>query len=268
MKVNKTTLILVLSSLGIFCAWGTAMAFPLQVATIPNIMYPEVMKNPGVYTYAHGMLFLFLTGIAGLLATISSNKFHWFKRFLDLFLSAGVLFLTFPFLLLGALMIKLTSKGPVIYRQERMGKNGEIFKIYKLRTMNLDAENGIGAVWATRNDPRITPIGLILRKARIDEIPQIFNVIKGEMSIVGPRPERPELVETLKTLVCDYEKRLAVKPGITGLAQIFNKYDENISDVRKKIKYDILYIKKMGWVIESRILVQTFLVALTGKGAR
>ena len=134
--------------------------------------------------------------------------------------------------------------------------------------MFLDAEKNTGAVWAQENDPRITPVGRILRKTHIDEIPQLLNVITGEMSIVGPRPERPEIVKDLKALIHDYENRLSVKPGITGLAQVKHKYDETIEDVKKKIKYDLLYIRKMCWLVEMRIIAQTFIVALTGKGAR
>jgi lipopolysaccharide/colanic/teichoic acid biosynthesis glycosyltransferase len=164
--------------------------------------------------------------------------------------------------------IKLSSKGPVVYTQERVGKRGRIFKIYKLRTMVVDAEKGTGAVWAKRNDPRITKIGRILRKSRVDEIPQLLNVIKGEMSIVGPRPERPEMVRDFKVLIQDYEKRLQIEPGITGLAQIWNRYDETIEDVKKKVKYDLLYIRKMCLLADLDILAQTFVVVLTGRGAK
>jgi lipopolysaccharide/colanic/teichoic acid biosynthesis glycosyltransferase len=120
-------------------------------------------------------------------------------------------------------------------------------------------------VWAKQNDPRVTPIGGLLRKTHLDELPQLFNVLKGEMSIVGPRPERPEMVQTLKQTIVDYEKRLAVLPGITGLAQVMHRYDETIMDVRKKVKYDLLYIKKMCWLAEMRIAALTCVVMLTGK---
>ena len=196
---------------------------------------------------------------------ISFNKF---KRMMDIFLSAVGLTITMPLLALAAFLIKLTSKGPIVYKQNRVGKDGEIFRIYKLRTMRVDAEKNTGAVWATEDDPRITPIGRILRKARIDEIPQLLNVSKGQMSIVGPRPERPEMVRDFRTMICDYEKRLMVKPGITGIAQIFHRYDETIADVRKKVKYDILYIKKMCLFTDLSILANTFVVVLTGRGAR
>ncbi|OGX22530.1 MAG: hypothetical protein A2Y00_03665 [Omnitrophica WOR_2 bacterium GWF2_43_52] len=213
-------------------------------------------------------LFLILSGTVGMIVRFARRSFEKFKRIMDLFLSIAGLTLTSPLVTLAAVMIKLTSKGPVVYKQNRVGKNGEIFKIYKLRTMFLDAEKNTGAVWAQENDPRITPVGRILRKTHIDEIPQLLNVITGEMSIVGPRPERPEIVKDLKALIHDYENRLSVKPGITGLAQVKHKYDETIEDVKKKIKYDLLYIRKMCWLVEMRIIAQTFIVALTGKGAR
>jgi lipopolysaccharide/colanic/teichoic acid biosynthesis glycosyltransferase len=213
-------------------------------------------------------LFLILSGMGGIIVRFARKRFEEFKRVSDIILSIVGLTIASPVLIFVALLIKLESRGPVIYRQNRVGKNGKVFKIYKLRTMRLDAEKYTGAVWAREDDPRITPLGRILRKTHIDEIPQLFNVIKGEMSIVGPRPERPEIVRDLKAVICDYEKRLKVKPGITGLAQVHHKYDETIADVKKKIKYDLLYIRKMCWLVEMRILARTFVVALTGKGAR
>lgn len=211
---------------------------------------------------------LMLTGIGGILLRFARKSFERFKRGMDIILSIIGLTLTIPILLYAALLIKLTSRGPVIYEQLRLGRNGEIFKIYKLRTMRVDAEKKTGAVWAVRNDPRITPVGNILRKTRIDEIPQFFNVLKGEMSIVGPRPERPELVTHLKNLIRDYEKRLQVKPGITGLAQVLHKYDESIDDVRTKIRYDLEYIHNRCFSKEMEILGRTVVAVFTGKGAR
>lgn len=213
-------------------------------------------------------LLLFLSGITGMTIRFAQRSFKKFKRILDLILSILGLTITLPISILVAFLIKTTSRGPVIYKQKRVGKRGAIFEIYKFRTMNVDAEKETGAVWARENDPRITPIGRILRKSHLDEIPQLFNVIKGQMSIVGPRPERPEIVRDLKTLIADYEQRLAVKPGITGLAQIYHKYDETIEDVKKKIKYDLMYIKRMCWLIEIKILAQTFIAVVSNKGTR
>lgn len=213
-------------------------------------------------------LVLFLGGLGGMIVRFAQKSFVKFKRVMDYCLAILGIAIASPLLIFVAILIKLNSPGPVVYKQNRVGKNGKIFEIYKLRTMCIDAEKFTGVVWARENDPRVTFIGRILRKTHIDEIPQLLNVLKGEMSIVGPRPERPEMVRDLKELICDYEKRLSVKPGITGLAQVYNKYDETIADVKRKIKYDILYIKKMCWLIEMRILARTFVVALTGRGAR
>jgi len=213
-------------------------------------------------------LFLILSGIGAMIVRFAQVSFKKFKRALDVLLAMVGLFIASPILLFCALLIKLTSKGQIIYKQLRVGQKGGIFQIYKLRTMSADAEKITGAVWAKENDPRVTALGRILRKTRIDEIPQLFNVLKGEMSIIGPRPERPEIVVDLKHLISDYEKRLAIKPGITGIAQIYHKYDESLFDVRKKLKYDLLYRRKMGASTDLAILAQTCLVVLTGRGAR
>lgn len=213
-------------------------------------------------------LLLLSGGIFGIVVRFVRKSFKKFKRGLDLVLATFGLAVVSPLLLLAGILIKLTSKGPIVYTQERVGKGGKIFKIYKLRTMVVDAEKGTGAVWAKKNDPRITKLGRILRKSRVDEIPQLFNVIKGEMSIIGPRPERPEMVRDFKELIHDYEKRLQIEPGITGLAQIWNRYDETITDVKKKVKYDLLYIKRMCMLTDLDILARTFVVVLTGKGAK
>ena len=206
-------------------------------------------------------------GIMTIIVRLIRRSFEKFKRYSDLLLSIFGITVSLPILAIAAILIKVNSKGPVLYKQNRVGEGGKIFKIYKLRTMRIDAENETGAVWAKKNDSRITIMGKLLRKSHIDEIPQLFNVIKGEMSIVGPRPERPEMVRDLKTLIIDYEKRLQVKPGITGFAQVWHKYDETLKDVKKKIKYDLLYIKKMCLWVDLRIMAQTFVVVFTGRGA-
>lgn len=213
-------------------------------------------------------LFLILGGVTGIVVRFVRKSFDKFKRVSDIALSILGLTAASPILLFTAILIKLNSQGPVIYKQNRVGKNGKIFRIYKLRTMRIDAEKNTGAVWAKENDPRITSVGRVLRKTHIDEIPQLINVLRGEMSIVGPRPERPEIVTDLKAIIRDYEKRLQITPGITGLAQVWHKYDETIEDVKKKIKYDLLYIKKRCLIADLRILASTFVVVLNGKGAR
>lgn len=213
-------------------------------------------------------LALFGSGIFGMIISFVRKTYHIAKRVLDIVLSVIAMILLSPLFLITALLIKMTSKGPVIFTQTRVGKDGELFKIYKFRTMHVNAEKDTGPVWAQENDSRIIPIGSFLRKAHIDEIPQFVNVLRGEMSVIGPRPERPEFVTELKHQIPEYEKRLDVKPGITGLAQVWHRYDETIEDVKKKIKYDLLYIKKICLWTDLRILLRTVRVVFTGEGAR
>jgi lipopolysaccharide/colanic/teichoic acid biosynthesis glycosyltransferase len=178
----------------------------------------------------------------------------------------GLILFAPVFLVLGAL-IKLTSKGPIVFRQQRVGKNGKVFEIIKLRTMVYGAEEATGPIWAKPNDPRITALGRFLRMTHLDELPQLVNVLKGEMSIVGPRPERPVFVDRFRSQIPNYLERLRVKPGITGLAQVCHKYDETIRDVRRKLAYDLLYIQRMCLMVDVAILFMT-VRRLTGKGAR
>lgn len=210
---------------------------------------------------------LLFSGIAGIVVRFMRKSFNEIKRLIDIVLSIIGLTVALPLLAYAAFMIRFDSPGPVIYRQRRVGKNGRMFCIYKLRTMRRDAEHGTGAVWAKRNDPRITAVGGVLRKLRIDEIPQLYNVLRGEMSIIGPRPERPEIVERLRGCICGYESRLGVEPGITGLAQVLYKYDETLDDVKEKVKFDQLYMQSMSLATDLRILARTFVVVATGKGA-
>jgi len=208
------------------------------------------------------------TGIVGWVVRFARKRFQEFKRVFDVVVSAIGLVIVSPIIAFVAIIIKTVSQGPVFFKQQRVGLGGKIFDIYKLRTMRVDAEKYTGPVWAKENDPRLIKFGKIIRKMHIDELPQLFNVLIGDMSIVGPRPERPELVKVLKGVISDYEKRLKVKPGITGLAQVWHKYDETIQDVKKKIKYDLLYIREMCLMVDLRILARTFFVVLIGRGAR
>ncbi|KUG25139.1 undecaprenyl-phosphate galactosephosphotransferase [hydrocarbon metagenome] len=188
------------------------------------------------------------------------------KRLMDIFISLIFIVITSPVLLLTAVAIKLDSKGPVFYKQERSGFNGKVFKIYKFRSMVQDAEKESGPVWSTKYDPRITPVGRIIRKLRLDEIPQVINVLKGEMSFVGPRPERPYFVEKLSEEIPLYKRRLRVRPGITGWAQVKHKYDESIEDVKTKLRYDLFYIENMSLRMDLKIIFRTVFVVLFGKG--
>ncbi len=213
-------------------------------------------------------LLLFGSGIFTMIMTFLRRAYHVSKRIMDIVISSVAIVILSPLCLIVAFVIKLTSKGPIIYSQTRSGKDGKDFEIYKFRTMRVDAEKATGPVWALAKDSRITPIGNFLRKSRIDEIPQFINVLKGDMSVIGPRPERPVFVKKLELQITDYNKSLSVKPGITGLAQVYHRYDENIIDVRTKVKYDILYIKNICFLTDIRIIMSTFRVILTGFGAR
>lgn len=189
------------------------------------------------------------------------------KRVTDF--AGGLLLLTVcaPVMLLLALIIKCNSPGPVLFVQERLGWFGKPFKMYKFRSMVVDAEKSTGPVWcALKNDPRITPLGRFLRKSHLDELPQLLNVVKGDMSLVGPRPERQCFVNQLSLVVPRYDERHYVKPGITGLAQVHYRYDQNINDVKKKLRFDLLYVKRMCLLLDAKILAWTLLVCVTGRG--
>lgn len=172
------------------------------------------------------------------------------------------LLLAFPLMMVVALLVKLTSPGPVFFRQTRVGLNNVPFTLFKFRSMVSDAEAKTGAVWATKNDPRVTPIGRYLRKLRLDELPQLINVIRREMSIVGPRPERPEFVQVLSEKIPFYRQRHSVRPGITGWAQINYKYGETIEDTIIKLEYDLYYIKNLSPALDCYILFHTLKVML------
>ena len=173
-----------------------------------------------------------------------------------------------PVMLIVAVLVKLSSPGPVLLRQKRVGMNGEQFTLYKFRSMYEDAEAQTGAVWAVKDDPRITPVGRWLRRLRLDELPQLFNVIRGEMSIVGPRPERPEFVGVLQEKIPYYRQRLCVKPGVTGWAQINHKYGDTIEDAITKLEYDLYYIKNLAWSLDAYILFHTAKIILLRRGAQ
>jgi lipopolysaccharide/colanic/teichoic acid biosynthesis glycosyltransferase len=218
-----------------------------------------------------------------------------FKRTIDILGATVGIILTAPVMALVALAVKIDSRGPVFYSQTRVGINrrrggrrlaaitasadrrsrdrrredlhGRPFSILKFRTMVVDAEKRSGPVWATQNDPRITRIGKFLRKTRLDEIPQFLSVLKGDMSLVGPRPERPKFVADLSTKIDNYTHRLDVKPGITGLAQVENGYDSSLASVTRKVQYDLQYIRTWSVFSDLRILAKTVVVVITGKGA-
>ena len=190
------------------------------------------------------------------------------KRTVD-FLAASILLILFaPVALVTAIAIKLDSPGPILFSQDRVGENGKVFKIFKFRSMKADAEKHSGPVWATEDDPRITRVGRIIRKLRIDEVPQLWNVFRGDMSFVGPRPERPFFVDQLKKKIPYYNERFSVKPGITGWAQIKYPYGASEKDALEKLKYDLYYIKNMSLVMDLMVIFQTAKIVLLGRGAR
>jgi lipopolysaccharide/colanic/teichoic acid biosynthesis glycosyltransferase len=190
------------------------------------------------------------------------------KRFVDLIGASAGLVLLAPAMPFIALAIAWDSRGPIFYAQERVGRFGDAFKMYKFRTMAVDAESG-GPVWSVgEEDPRMTRVGRFLRRTHLDELPQLFNVVKGDMSLVGPRPERPFFVRDLHTSIPRYDRRLLIKPGVTGLAQVHYRCDQSLDDVRRKLRFDLLYIKRMCLTLDARILAWTILVVVTGRGIR
>lgn len=167
-----------------------------------------------------------------------------------------------PVILIVCALVKLTSRGPAFYSQRRVGRDGRVFHIHKIRTMTWNCESGTGAVWAAKNDPRVTPLGRFLRATHLDELPQLFNVLDGEMAMVGPRPERPEIIERLLPDVPGYLERLSVLPGVTGLAQVSYGADQTIDDVRKKLEFDRHYIQRKSIWLDFRIMACTLIKML------
>lgn len=190
--------------------------------------------------------------------------FDIYQRVLDIVLSVIGLLIGIPLMVIFGILIKVEDNGPITYKQERLGKGGKKFYIYKLRSMRTDAEK-FGAQWAEKDDPRITKVGKFIRKTRIDEIPQLFNILKGDMSIIGPRPERPSFTEEFNQEIPGFINRLAVKPGLTGWAQVNGGYEITPEE---KLREDIFYIKNRSILLDLKILFKTVKVVLTGDGAR
>ena len=179
-----------------------------------------------------------------------------FKRALDIVIASIALMLLLPFGVLAAIFVKLDSRGPVIFRQTRVGQYGQPFTMYKLRTMVQGAEQN-GAQWATESDSRVTAVGQFLRRSRLDEIPQLYNVISGEMSLVGPRPERPEFTQMLESKIPFFEHRVLVKPGITGWAQVNAGYSASEAEAVNKLSFDLYYVKNISLDLDLRVLLKT-----------
>ncbi len=245
--------------------------FPLADVLRCKLNSIQVMDAPSFYELVQGKLmlesitpswFIFASGFR------RTTIFSITKRTIDIILSFFGLLITLPFFPFIALAIKIDSKGPVFFRQERVGDKEKLFVLYKFRTMKQDAEKGTGAVWAEKNDPRVTTLGRFFRGSRIDEIPQLINVLKGEMSFIGPRPERPEFVEKLKQVIPYYSKRHFIKPGLTGWAQVRYRYGSTVEDAVEKLRFDLYYIKNICPFLDTLIFFETIKVVLFGFGGR
>jgi len=193
---------------------------------------------------------------------VRSNRYESIKPWLDFVLASVMLFFTVPIIILSMVLMRLTSRGPWVYVQRRLGRGGQVFTLYKIRTMYQDSERDSIPRWCVPGDPRVTPIGRFLRWTHIDELPQLINVLKGEMSLVGPRPERPEFLEQLERALPNYRQRLTVRPGLTGLAQVQQPADTDLSSVQRKLNYDLCYVEQIGPWLDLRLMIGTVLKCL------
>lgn len=244
--------------------------FPLTQLLDCKMMGITIEEGISFYEHLTGRLHVENLRPSALIFSEGFNKpklSMWIKRITELVISMVGITLLSPLILIIALVIKFDSKGPVFYQQGRVGANGRVFKLLKFRSMGENAETN-GPVWAQKEDSRVTRVGACLRKMRLDEIPQLFNVLKGDMSFVGPRPERPFFVEQLKKDIPYYDQRHTVKPGITGWAQVRYPYGDCHQDAIEKLKYDLYYIKNLSYFFDLLIIFETIRVVLFGKGAR
>ena len=237
---------------------GQINGFPLTVKIVPDLY--DVMSGLVRTQQIAGMPLMEIN-----LESINLYQ-RGLKRVFDLILTIPFLIIFSPIALLIALAIKLESKGPIFYEQVRVGRDFSKFKTIKFRSMQQNAEEETGPVWSEPDDPRITKFGKLLRRFRLDEIPQFFNVLKGDMSIIGPRPERPYFVEKLSNEYPLYHRRLSVLPGISGWSQIKQSYDQHIDDIRQKLKYDFFYIENISFGLDLKIILSTIWVMLSGQG--
>ncbi|MDP2647535.1 MAG: TIGR03013 family PEP-CTERM/XrtA system glycosyltransferase [Desulfobacterales bacterium] len=222
----------------------------------------EELTGKLLVEYMRPSQIIFSEGFSKRLITLS------LKRFMDFFASGVLLIISIPLWFFIPIAIKLDSRGPVFFTQERSGERGKAFRILKFRSMHKDAEERTGPIWAGEKDPRITRVGRFIRKTRIDEIPQLINIFKGQMSFVGPRPERPFFIEDLSENIPYYMLRNTVKPGLTGLAQVHYSYASSVGDAMEKLRYDLYYIKRLGFWMDLSIIFETIKVVLFGKGAK
>lgn len=231
---------------------------PVSLKIIPD-MY-EVVSGLAKTEQIHGLPLIQIN------PEIISRFEKFLKRFFDIFIACIVIIPLIPLWLILSLAIKINSRGPIFYWQDRIGTDGKQFKIVKFRSMFKDAETHTGPIWAAEDDPRITKVGRFMRRFRLDEVPQFLNVLSGQMSVVGPRPERPYFVQKLMEEFPFYYRRHKVRPGITGWAQIKRSYDTTIEDVRQKLKYDFFYIENISISLDLKIMFNTVAVMFSGKG--
>ncbi|MBF0559591.1 MAG: TIGR03013 family PEP-CTERM/XrtA system glycosyltransferase [Nitrospirae bacterium] len=245
--------------------------FPLQEVLSCKFLGLEVVDATSFYEEITGKLLIENMTPSALIFSrgfrITETK-KYYKRILDVSCSTLGLLLTLPVVPIIALLIKLDSKGPIFFKQIRVGEGEKTFVVFKFRTMRQDAEKNTGAVWAQKNDTRVTKLGSFLRKTRLDEIPQLFNILRGDMSFIGPRPERPEFVEELKRDIPFYSERHFVKPGLTGWAQIRYPYGASVEDALEKLRFDLFYIKNMSVLFDLYIILETVKVILFRRGSR
>lgn len=206
--------------------------------------------------------------IVSIVVGFARRKYNFFKRCCDIIIAGGSLVILFPLFLIIWFLVKIDSDGPVFFKQVRLGKDGALFEIWKFRTMRNNAELETGPVWTQDGDPRVTRIGEFLRKSHLDELPQLINILRGDMSLIGPRPERPEFMQAICTHIPHFSRRLDVRPGITGLAQTRYHYGASLKDAARKLRYDTLYIKRRCWLLDFQIILWTIGRVLTGEGAR
>ena len=244
-------------------------ALPIKELLLCRVNGIEILDGNSFYEMLSGKLIVDQIDPSWL---IFSNGFRksWLKKFVkrtfDLTVSLCMIIILFPLLVLVAIIIKIDSKGPVFFSQERVGRNHKIYMVHKFRSMRTDAERETGPVWAQLNDQRITRVGNFIRKWRIDEIPQLWNILKGEMSFVGPRPEREYFVKQLLEIIPYYSERFTVKPGLTGWAQVSYGYGASVEDAIEKLNYDLFYIKNLSILMDMMIVAKTVKTVLIGKG--
>ena len=245
--------------------------FPVEELLDCRIGGIDVLEGTTFYEMLTGKLLVNLVNPGWLIFSEGFKRSHIklvVKRIMDVLFSLILLMLSLPIVILVSLLIKIDSKGPVIYSQERVGRRKKIFNIYKFRSMLENAEELSGPVWADEDDPRITRVGKRLRQLRVDELPQLWNVLKGDMSFVGPRPERDKFVKELERIIPYYHQRHTIKPGLTGWAQVNYGYGATVEDAIEKLNYDLFYIKNVSFLLDLVVVFRTVKIVLFGRGAR